>query len=104
MPDTRLRPIERTILRLRAAGMSSPEIGRRVGKRPGTVDRILLMIDYKRDLETGSTHRREGLTALERVVLKLRAKGQNHGEIGSRLGRSGAQIRRIESYIGLKSG
>jgi len=37
------------------------------------------------------------------VVMRLIADGQNHGEIGSRLGRSGAQIRRIESYIVMKS-
>jgi len=103
MSDIRLRPIERTILRLRSAGMSSPEIGRRLGKRPGTIERFLVMIDYKKDLEDVRGSGAGEFTPIERVVMRLRADGQNHGEIGSRLGRSGAQIRRIESYIVMKS-
>ena len=103
MHDNRLRPMERTILRLRSAGMSSPEIGRRVGKRPGTVERIFVMIDYKKDLKGSRKSSRGAITLVEEVVVRLRARGENHGEIGSRLGRSGAQIRRIESYISLKS-
>ena len=103
MDEQRLRPIERTILRLKSSGMSLPEIARRVRKRPGTVERILLMIDYKRDVEA-TEKVSEPLTPLERVVLRLREEGENHGEIGSRLGRSGAQIRRIESYIAIKTG
>lgn len=103
MAENRLRPLERTILRLRSAGMSTPEIGRRIGKRPGTVERFLIMIDHKKDLEDAVESGRGRLTPLERVVMRLRASGENHGEIGSRLGRSGAQIRRIESYISIKS-
>ena len=99
----RLRPIERIILRHRSAGMSVPDIGRRIGKRPGTVERILMMIDYKKDIEGGREPRVDTLRPLERVVARLRTSGENYGEIGSRLGRSGAQIRRIESYISFKS-
>ena len=51
MHETRLRPLERTILRLLGEGMSASEIGRRIGKRPGTVRRIIVMIGYKKDLE-----------------------------------------------------
>ncbi len=74
-----------------------------MGKRPGTIERILTMIGYKKDIQGGVRPNRETLTPLERVVLRLRAKGENYGEIGSRLGRSGDQIRRIESYISFKS-
>ena len=100
--NDRLRPIERVVLRLSKAGVSVPDIARRVGKRPGTVERILTMIDYKKDNESGVRRSRGTLTPLERVVLRLRASGENYGEIGSRLGRSGVQIRRIESYISFK--
>ncbi len=102
MPSTRLRPIERVILRLRGEGMSTSEIGRRIGKRPGTVRRIITMIDYKKDLEAAPSVQRNK-TPLEAVVLRLRANGENYGAIGARLGRSGAHIRRIESYALLKS-
>lgn len=103
MGKQRLRPIERTILRLRDDGMSTPEIGRRIGKRPGTVERILLMIDYKREHATPSETVRSTFTPLERVVMRLLRAGENYGEIGVRLGRSGSQIRRIEGYAYLKS-
>jgi len=32
----------------------------------------------------------------------LRARGESYGEIGNRLGRSGAHVRRIEGYAQLK--
>lgn len=103
MHEARLRPLERTILRLHGEGMSTSEIGRRIGKRPGTVRRIMTMIDYKKDLENAPESTRSTLTPVERVVLRLKASGENYGEIGVRLGRSGAHIRRIESYALLKS-
>lgn len=97
-----LRPIERVIVRLSASGLEIPEISRRVGKKPGTVIRILRMID----LRVGSpVSQRVGdgmLRPLERVVIKLRARGESYGEIGNRLGRSGAHVRRIEGYAQLK--
>ena len=103
MHETRLRPLERTILRLLGEGMSASEIGRRIGKRPGTVRRIIVMIGYKKDLENAPEPTRSTLTPLERVILRLKASGENYGEIGVRLGRSGAHIRRVESYAMLKS-
>lgn len=83
--------------------MSTPEIGHRIGKRPGTVERILLMIDYKLEHAIPSETVRSPLTPLERVVVKLLRAGENYGEIGVRLGRSGGQIKRIEGYAQLKS-
>ena len=103
MHKTRLRPLERTILRLLGEGMSTSEIGRRIGKRPGTVRRIIVMIEYKKDLEKAPEPARSTLTSVERVILRLKASGENYGEIGIRLGRSGAHIRRVESYALLKS-
>ena len=103
MHEVRLRPMERIILRLRSEGMSPSEIGRRIGKRPGTVRRIIIMIEYKRDLEDAAESTRSSMTPLETVVLRLKANGENYGAIGVRLGRSGAHIRRVESYALLKS-
>ena len=103
MHEARLRPLERIILRLLGEGMSTSEIGRRIGKRPGTVRRIIVMIGYKKDLENAPEPARSTLTHLERVILRLKASGENYGEIGVRLGRSGAHIRRIESYALFKS-
>lgn len=91
-----LRPLESVILRLADEGMSSSEIGRRIGKKPGTVDRIHAMIDYKRDIPVQISSSGRRLNPLETVIGNLRRRGETYGEIGNRLGRSGAQIRRIE--------
>jgi DNA-binding CsgD family transcriptional regulator len=93
--ENNLRPIESVILRMRDEGHESPEIGKRIGKKPGTVDRIVEMIEHKEDVEP-SPRQRSGARPLERVILKLRARGETYGEIGNRLGRSGDNVRRVE--------
>ena len=81
-----------------------PEIAGRVGKRPRTVERILEMIELKKRAGVSArSTRAAGLRPVERVVLRLRESGLSYGEVGNRLGRSGAHIRRIESYARLKS-
>ena len=97
-----LRPIERVIIRLSESGLEIPEISRRVGKKPGTVTRILRMIDLRVESPVGQVVGDGTLRPLERVVIKLRARGESYGEIGNRLGRSGAHVRRIETYAQLK--
>ena len=99
-----LRPLERVIVRLNEEGVSSVEIGRRIGKKPGTVERILQWIDFKTDRPARTRpDNRASLRPIERVILRLRKEGENYGEIANRLGRSGAHIRRIEGYARLKS-
>lgn len=97
-----LRPIERVIVKLGDDGLAAAEIASKLGKKPGTVDRILKMVEMR----DGASYDPESdvldLRPLERVVLKLREKGESYGEIGNRLGRSGPQIRRIEGYAQLK--
>lgn len=94
--DENLRPIESVILRMRDEGHDSPEIGKRIGKKPGTVDRIVEMIEHKEDIELSPDNESSGFRPLERVILKLRARGESYGEIGNRLGRSGDNVRRVE--------
>jgi DNA-binding CsgD family transcriptional regulator len=97
-----LRPIERVIVRLSESGLEVPEISRRVGKKPGTVVRILRMIDLRAGSPVSQVVGDGTLRPLERVVIRLRSRGESYGEIGNRLGRSGAHVRRIESYAQLK--
>lgn len=99
MVNRHLRPIERVVVRLRNGGASHSEIGRRVGKKPGTVGRILDMIEMRDGPPTRSD---ENLRPVERVVLRLREAGESYGEIGNRLGRSGRHVRKIEDYAHLK--
>jgi len=95
--ETNLRPIESVILRLRNEGHNSPEIGKRIGKKPGTVDRIIEMIEHKESLPEQKTPRATSLRPIERVIERLRNAGENYGEIGNRVNRSGHQVRKIEA-------
>jgi DNA-binding CsgD family transcriptional regulator len=109
MPDvvlggSDLRPIERVVLKLHAAGQSPSDIGRRIGKKPGTVVRIMKMVEFKDDLAPGATAGSDPLRPVERVVVKLRARGESYGEIGNRIARSGRQVQMIESYADFKLG
>lgn len=99
MPDARdvsLRPLEAVIVRLANSGSSPAEIGLKVGRKPGTVSRIQQMIEYKQDMPEQETSDEDLPKPLERVIENLRSQGENYGEIGRRLGRSGAFIRRVE--------
>jgi DNA-binding CsgD family transcriptional regulator len=109
MPDmssggSGLRPLERVVMRLHNHGATLPDIGKRVGKKPGTVHRIIRMVDFKEGVVPSSTINSDPLRPVERVVVKLRARGESYGEIGNRLARSGRQVRMIESYAQFKLG
>lgn len=98
-----LRALESVMLRMRDEGLQSPEIGKRIGKKPGTVDRIFEMIEYKAGIDSTPSNRSVP-NALERTIQRLRARGESYGEIGNRLGRSGRSIRRIEHMADMRSG
>lgn len=101
--DSHLRPVERVVLRLNGENLATSEIACRIGKKPGTVERIREMVDYKEGLPPKGDRQTDNLRPLERVILRLREQGETYGEIGNRLGKSGAHIRRIEGYARLKS-
>jgi DNA-binding CsgD family transcriptional regulator len=104
MPRDRkkLRPIESVILRLRDEGHNSPEIGKRIGKKPGTVDRILEMIEHKDAVPEQKTSNSSGARPIERVIHRLRGEGETYGEIGNRVNKSGHQVRKIEDLSRLR--
>jgi DNA-binding CsgD family transcriptional regulator len=104
MPRDRktLRPIESVILRLRDEGHSSPEIGTRIGKKPGTVDRIFEMIEHKDALPEKKTSDASGTRPIERVIHRLRGEGETYGAIGNRINKSGYQVRKIEDLSRLR--
>ena len=96
-----LRPIERTIARLHAEGASPGEIATRVGKKPGTVHRIMEMTRYRMH-GRGPSEESHPLRPVERVVMRLREAGESYGEIGIRLARSGRRIQEIEKFAQMK--
>jgi DNA-binding CsgD family transcriptional regulator len=99
-PAGPLRPKERVIRRLAAAGLSHPEIAWRFRCSPGHVERILELSALPR---SGHTTRTAGATPLERTVLKARAKGSSHAEIGARMRRSPGFVARVEHLAGIRT-
>ena len=100
MPDHgTLRPLERCVLRLVHDGVDETEIGRRFRRRPEFVSRV---IAYTRIPRTGVAPEAEELRPLERRILKWRADGADHVEIGRRFRRSADHVERIEQLAGYK--
>ncbi len=98
----RMRPIERVVMRLQDEGCSLADIGKKVGKKPGTVTRIIRMAEYKRDGLPDQAVTENALRPVERVVLRLRNNGETYSQIGNRLARSGRRIQFIESLAEFK--
>ncbi len=102
MLENDLRPIERVVVRLNREGASLSEIGKKVGKRPGTVRRIMEMAHFKDGVTTGIPGPPQVLRPVERVVMKLRADGESYSEIGNRLALSGRRVQFIEQLAEFK--
>ncbi len=96
------RPIERVIIRMRDEGLSVPEIATKLRKMPGTIERMIAMLEHGGDSDRARPRSDDRLRPIERVVLQRRADGESYGEIGSRIRRSGAHARRIEEYARYK--
>lgn len=90
-----LRPIETRILAMRQQGLSDEEIGRRVRKTPEHVARIAEWATLPAR-GSGAPREDDGLSAIEKRVLDLRAEGESHAEIAERFRRSPRFIRQVE--------
>lgn len=87
-----LRPLERRVVALKAAGQSAAEIGERIQRSPEQVDRILGWTRIPRSHPPAP----RAFPAIERRVLDLRSSGESHERIGRRFKRSARSIRQIE--------
>jgi DNA-binding CsgD family transcriptional regulator len=102
--DMALRPIERVVVRLHGEGLAPADIGKKIRKKPGTVNRILEMVELKRGVAPNSRAGEQALRPVERVVLRLRGEGETYGQIGNRLARSGRRVQLIEQLAEFKLG
>lgn len=82
-----LSPRERVILRLQADGHGIFHIATTLNEKPGTIHRIIDMMEY-RGVSALATKDRGGLRPVERVVLRYGSDGESHGEIGNRIDKS----------------
>ena len=94
-----LRPMERRVLRLADEGVDQAEIARRFHRTPEFVGR---MVGYTHVPRTATTDDASVLRPLERRILKWRASGTNHAEIGRRFNRSAAHVARVEQLAQYK--
>ncbi len=76
------------------------EIATRIGKKPGTVTRILEMSRLRDG--SGLSRRETTLRPIESVVLRLRRRGEGYSQIGHRLAKSGRQVQHIERFAKMK--
>jgi DNA-binding CsgD family transcriptional regulator len=88
-----LRPLERRVLAMRAAGVDDPEIARRFRRSPGYVKRVALLAEVDRRHDG---KRRGTLTPLERRVLRWRDAGARPQDVAWRFRRSPDHIARVE--------
>lgn len=96
-PAAGLRPLERTIVRLRDAGMDTAEIARRLGRRPQTIDRVADMAALRATITSPAPPQGDVLRPLERRVLGWRAEGEGHAAIAARFQRSPDVVARVEA-------
>jgi hypothetical protein len=105
MSDQQLRPIERTIRRLRRAGHSDGDVAWRIRRSPGYVQRVLAMSDLPRTAGVAPARGEgavAGLRPIERCILAHRQGGSSHPEIASRLRRTPGYVSRVEGLANLK--
>ena len=87
-----LRPLERRVVAMDAAGLSAAEISDRIQRSPEHVERILGWAQIPRSHPPAS----RTSPAIERRVLALRSSGESHERIGRRFKRTARSIRQIE--------
>jgi DNA-binding CsgD family transcriptional regulator len=94
-----LRPIERRVTRLAEAGMVPGEIGRRFHRSPTFIERVLVLASLP-GRDAPQLH--DGLTPLERRLLRWRDEGAQPEELADRFGRGPEYIERVLSLADYK--
>lgn len=96
-----LRPIERRVLEMQREGIAVDEIATRIKRSPEFVERLITWTEIPRN---GSSEDRDDLTAMQRRVLDLRAKGETREEIASKFKKREDYIRQVEGLAHFKQG
>ncbi len=104
MADHQLRPIERTVRRLRRGGLSNSEVAWRLRRSPGFVQRIeaLSKVERSADIGTDDDKPNRGLRPIERCVLRALEAGSGYAEIAARLRRTPNYVSRVERFANLR--
>jgi DNA-binding CsgD family transcriptional regulator len=87
-----LRPLERRVSRLSAAGVVPSEIGRRFKRSGDYIERVLRFADLP---GRGAPRQQQGLRPLERRLLHWRDRGASPADLAVRFHRGPAHIERV---------
>lgn len=97
---SRLRPVERRVLRWAEAGLDDAEIGRRFGRGERWASQVRLLAGVPR---RGRTAPVAGvLRPIERRLLRWREQGSDHTDLSPRFRRSPEFLARVEEYARYK--
>jgi DNA-binding CsgD family transcriptional regulator len=99
--EAHLRPIERRIRRLVAAGVDPAEVAWRFRRSRRSVFQILAL-GSRPHREASSSTNPQVLRPLERRILAWREAGATYAEIGARFRRSPQFVRRVEDLARAK--
>ena len=108
--DDDLRPLERRVRRLAAAGLDRAEIGRRLGRSPEHVGRVLAWADlagrgaWRRERRRAEEDDGGRLRPLERRLLRWGEAGADADEVAARFRRGRDHLGRVEALARRKLG
>ena len=105
MAANQLRPIERTVQRLRGEGQTTSEVAWRLRRSPGYVRRIEELSWIERPAQPSAAGASDdgGLRPIERCVLKSRQAGAGYAEIAARLRRSPTYVIQVERFATMRT-
>lgn len=104
MADHHLRPIERTVRRLREDGLSRGDVAWRLRRSPGFVRRVETMSEIERGAPSAAGDELSDVTLrpIERCVLSSLEAGTGYAEVAARLRRTPSYVYRVEQLANLK--
>lgn len=104
MADYNLRPIERTVRRLRQDGLSNSEVAWRLRRSPGFVHRVEALSGIERTVRAPTDGDVPGveLRPIERCVMNSLEAGAGYAEIAARLRRTPNYVSRVERFAKLR--
>lgn len=96
-----LRPVERRLARLASDGIGHDELGRRFGRKPETIGRILAMGRLHRP-DAQSRPQGDVLRPVERRILRWRGTDESYEDIGRRFRRGADYVEQVEKLAHYK--
>jgi DNA-binding CsgD family transcriptional regulator len=102
--SAQLRPIERRIASMAAAGLTPAETGRRFRRSERYVEQVLRLAQVPRRLDPQPCDAGMSLRPLERRLLRWRDEGADPVDMATMFGRTPEHIERVLALVDYKRG